>query len=40
MWTQDLKFYNRLYKSGETFKVGVHCGVRVGHVDLESGDVW
>lgn len=40
MWTQDLKFYNRLYESGATPKVGVHCGVRVGHVDLESGDVW
>lgn len=40
MWTQDLRFFNRLHATGRPVKVGVHCGVKVGHVDLTSGDVW
>lgn len=40
MWTQDLRFFNRLHATGRPVKVGVHCGVRVGHVDLTTGDIW
>lgn len=45
MFTQDLKFASRLHKwRAETglppAKIGVHCGVKVGHVDLATGDVW
>jgi hypothetical protein len=40
MWTQDLRFFNRLYASGATPKVGVHCGVKVGHFDVNTGVTW
>lgn len=40
MWTQDLRFFSRLHKVKPDAKVGVHCGVRVGHLDLGSGDCW
>jgi len=45
MWTQDLRFFDRLHKHRDTVglppaKVGVHCGVKVGHIDLTTGDVW
>ncbi len=40
MWTQDLRFFNRLHAHRDNVKVGVHCGVRVGHLDLQSGDCW
>jgi hypothetical protein len=40
MWTQDLRFFNRIHAHRDNVKVGVHCGVRVGHLDLTSGDCW
>ena len=39
-WTQDLRFFNRAYSQGLKPKVGVHCGVKVGHLDVASGVVW
>lgn len=36
--TQDLYFSNRLRKAGK--KLGVHCGVRVGHLDVKTREVY
>lgn len=40
VWTQDLWFFHRAREAGLNLKVGVHCGIRVGHLDVETGVVW
>ena len=39
-WTQDLYFFHHAHQLGVPLKVGVHCGVRVGHMDIPSGAIW
>lgn len=39
-WTQDLRFANRLHAAGVNPKIGVHCGVKVGHYDVSTGVIW
>lgn len=39
-WTQDLRFFHIAREQGLKLKVGVHCGIRIGHLDVNTGDLW
>jgi hypothetical protein len=40
MWTQDLWFFHQARQAGLGLKVGVHSGVKIGHLDVGTGIVW
>lgn len=39
-FTQDLAFYNTARKQGVELCVGVDCRIKVGHLDVNTGEVW
>jgi len=39
-FTQDLAFYNAARKQGVELCVGVDCRIKVGHLDVNTGEVW
>lgn len=39
VWTQDLHFFHQARAQGVPLKVGIHCGVRVGHMSRD-GVIW
>ena len=39
-FTQDLAFYNAARKQSVELAVGVDCRVKVGHLDVTTGEVW
>jgi hypothetical protein len=40
LWTQDLYFFHQARQQGIELCVGVDCRIKVGHLDVETGDVW
>lgn len=40
LWTQDLFLPHRAREQGVKLKIGVHCGIRVGHLDVIENVVW
>lgn len=39
-FTQDLDYFKRAHDEGLDLKVGVDCRVVVGHLDVDTGQVW
>jgi len=40
VWTQDLYFFSKARAAKMKLKIGVHCGIKIGHLDYTTGLVW